>query len=144
MYGSSVFQNFCLGRQQVYLIYNRVSSLLRSQINLLFGLRCSKFSQLSWMYISNVALSVSYNMGIWITYDFRLQPHLMYAFENNIPRWVCPVICYEQSIGSDLVYIDLLRLRKGAWKKWYNVYLLIKYSLELKRKPTTSNSHNII
>ena len=47
MYGSSVFQNFCVGRQQVYLIYNRVSSLLRSQINLLFGLRCSKFSQLS-------------------------------------------------------------------------------------------------
>jgi hypothetical protein len=71
MYGSSVFQNFCVGRQQVYLIYNRVSSLLRSQINLLFGLRCSKFSQLSWMYISNVALSVSYNIGhlnnIWLS-----------------------------------------------------------------------------
>jgi hypothetical protein len=62
----------------------------------------------------------------------------------DVPRWACPVICYEQSIGSDLVYIDLRRLRKSAWKKLYNVYLLIKYSLELKRISTTGNSLNII
>jgi hypothetical protein len=39
----------------------------------------------------------------------------------DVPRWVCPVICYKQSIGSDLVYFDLRRLRNSAWKKWYNV-----------------------
>jgi hypothetical protein len=54
-----------LFRKTASLFNNRVSSLLRSQINLLFGLRCSKFLQLSWMYISNVALSVSIVFMIW-------------------------------------------------------------------------------
>jgi hypothetical protein len=61
-----------LFRKTASLFNNRVSSLLRSQINLLFGLRCSKFLQLSWMYISNVALSVSYRS---IVAKFRISAH---------------------------------------------------------------------